>query len=255
MRFGVLPIRGTLPLWPPLLATHAEGGKSEPHAHHAMHLVLAREGTLAVRHQGRTVRAAGVLTAPDVPHGIDARGAEVLLVFVDPESEVGRALLMVLATPVRLLSADERDAVGTAHDPSHLMGSGGPPWLAEVARVLGAPAVTNARTVHPRVKKLLRLLRAGEDATSLEALAAEVGLSPGRLMHVFTESIGVPLRPYLAWLRLQRTAAGIVSGRPLTEVALEAGFSDAAHMSRSFRRNFGMSPSMLKPARALRSTP
>ncbi len=247
MRFGVLPIRGALPLWPPLLATHAEGGKSEPHAHHAMHLVLARQGTLTIRHDGRTERAAGVLTAPDVPHGIDARGTEVLLVFVDPESEVGRALLSALATPVRLISPDERDAVGTAHDPMALMGASGPPWLAEVARVLGAPAVVNARAVHPRVKKLLRLLRAGEEKASLEALAAEVGLSPGRLMHVFTESIGVPLRPYLSWLRLQRAAAGIVSGRALTEVALEAGFSDAAHMSRSFRRNFGMSPSMLKP--------
>jgi hypothetical protein len=51
--------------------------------------------------------------------------------------------------------------------------------------------------------------------SSLEALAGEVGLSPGRRMHVFTESIGIPLRPYVAWLKLQRAAAAIASGQPL----------------------------------------
>jgi len=68
-------------------------------------------------------------------------------------------------------------------------------------------------------------------------------------MHAFTESIGLPLRPYLAWLRLQRAAAGIVSGAPLAQAAVDAGFSDAAHMSRTFRKMLGMAPSMLAPAR------
>jgi AraC-like DNA-binding protein len=221
-----------------------------------MHLVLAHEGSLAVAVGRRVTRAAGVLTAPDALHGIDARGTRVLLAFVDPESEVGRALSATLRAPVRLLSERERDAIGTDHPPMDLMGAGGPPWLVHVARTLGAPGATGlatARTVHPRVKKVLRILRTGAADTSLEALAAQVDLSKGRLMHVFTESIGVPLRPYLAWLRLQRAAAGIVSGRALTDVALEAGFSDAAHMSRTFRRSFGMTPSLLRPMPAAAS--
>ena len=65
-----------LPTWPPLLATRGAGGASQPHAHHAMHLALTRSGSLKVRTGGatRAIEAAGVLTAPDVRHEIDARG-------------------------------------------------------------------------------------------------------------------------------------------------------------------------------------
>jgi AraC-like DNA-binding protein len=92
----------------------------------------------------------------------------------------------------------------------------------------------------------LRERPGGDDDASLTALAAAVGLSPGRLMHAFTDSIGIALRPYLLWLKLQRAAAAIAGGAPLAEAAVASGFADAAHMSRTFRRMFGMPPSALQ---------
>jgi AraC-like DNA-binding protein len=215
-----------------------------------MHVVVSLAGELRVR-AGRTpwVRAAGVVTAPDAPHAIDARGSEVLIVFVDPESEVGQSMRAVISGSARALDARERDALLEGVKPRELMGPGGAAWTSRVVAVLRGEQVLSRRAVHPRVRKLLHLLQAmppGGD-TSLEALARRVGLSPGRLMHVFTESIGVPLRPYLAWLRLQRAAAAVVARRPLGEAALAAGFSDAAHMSRTFRRMLGVAPSSLRP--------
>ena len=58
-------------------------------------------------------------------------------------------------------------------------------------------------------------------------------------MHVFTESIGIPLRPYLSWLRVQRAAMAIVNGSLLGEAAHTAGFADASHMTRTFKRMLG----------------
>jgi AraC-like DNA-binding protein len=241
-----------LPLWPPLLAARGPGGQSALHAHHAMHVVLSLAAELRVRAGGTAawVRAAGLVTAPDVLHAIDATGSEVLIVFVDPESEVGESLRAATAGSVRSVGARERDALVEGVTPKELMGPGGASWTSRVVTALGGEHVRSPRAVHPRVRKLLRLLQAmpvSGDA-SLEALAREVRLSPGRLMHVFTESIGVPLRPYLAWLRLQRAAAAVVGGRTLGEAAHAAGFSDASHMSRTFRRMFGVSPSELRPS-------
>ncbi len=82
---------------------------------------------------------------------------------------------------------------------------------------------------------------------SLPALASAAGLSPGRLMHAFTESVGIPMRPYLLWLKLQRACALIVAGAPLGDAAHAAGFADAAHMTRTFRRMFGATPSRMRP--------
>ena len=79
----------------------------------------------------------------------------------------------------------------------------------------------------------------------MNRLAAVSGLSRSRLMHLFTESVGVPIRPYLLWLRLQRAACDLMNGASVTDAAQNAGFSDAAHLTRTFRRMLGTTPSDL----------
>lgn len=245
-RLPAMPASTELPLWPPLLATRGPGGRSAAHAHHAMHLVLALDGALAVTSPSQQ-SAAGVLTAPDATHAIDASGTDVMLVFIDPESDVGAALRPTIVGALRTLSEAERDALVRDAEPMAIMREGGAAWTSRAVAVLGASPVAAVRRVHPRVRKVLRLLRDGERETSLDALAADVGLSAGRLMHVFTESTGIPLRPYLVWLKLQRAAAAIASRVPLGEAAHAAGFADSAHMTRTFRRMLGVPPSTLRP--------
>jgi AraC-like DNA-binding protein len=253
------------PLWPPLLATRGPGAASSQHAHHAMHAVLALDGgALRVRagRRGPWREVAGVVTAPDVEHAIDAVGVEILLVFLDPESSAGERLVPRFGdAPMVTLSAAGRDALTDGVDPRALMGEAGAAWTERLVRAAGGEAAAQSPSrerplIHPRVRRLIAHLRAlpPDGDVSLGALAAAVGLSEGRLMHAFTESVGVPLRPYLLWLKLQRAAAAIVGGASLADAAHEAGFSDAAHMSRTFRRMLGMPPSMLRPRVPSRAT-
>ena len=162
----------------------------------------------------------------------------------------------------RLIAAAERDRLIDLA-PSQLMRQDGVEWAQRVVNVLGAAQplaadegsdregalASSARPgVHPAVRRALRHLRASSPSQdqSLAALAKVAGLSEGRFMHAFTESVGIPLRPYLAWLKLQRAAAAIVTGSTLAEAAYGAGFADAAHMTRAFRRMFGVRPSELR---------
>jgi len=57
--------------------------------------------------------------------------------------------------------------------------------------------------------------------------------------------MGTPLRPYVRWLRLQHAARELVSGRSVTQAAHVAGFADAAHLTRTFRRMLGATPRVL----------
>ena len=216
-----------------------------------MHFVLGLDGDVKVRSggSGRWVKAAGVLTAADAVHAIDARGTQVLLVFLDPESDLGAALAPTIVGSFRRLSRDQCATLARDATPGALERGEGLVWSRRAMRTLGDPhRPTPLRPIHPRVRKVLRLLRAGaaKNGTSLDALARAVALSPGRLIHVFTQSIGIPLRPYLAWLKLQRSAGALVAGATLSDAAIAAGFSDAAHMTRTFRRMFGVPPSVLR---------
>jgi AraC-like DNA-binding protein len=51
-------------------------------------------------------------------------------------------------------------------------------------------------------------------------------------------------------LALSRTA--IESGLPLAQVAAEAGFADQSHMTRQFKRAYGLTPSTLGKGRCCR---
>jgi AraC-like DNA-binding protein len=263
------------PLWPPLLASRGKGGRSGKHAHHALHFILAIDGELRAKVGDRWQSAAGIVTAPDAVHEIDASDSHVLIVFLDPESTAGAAIVGLIANAepplpaaavggsrprakgrtqaFRLLTASEREQLVDL-TPTQLMREDGVAWAQRTAAVLGASSSPGAAAgpvhVHPRVRRALRHLQSLPPAgdQSLEALAKVAGLSEGRFMHAFTESVGIPLRPYLAWLKLQRAAAAIVTGSSLGEAAHGAGFSDAAHMTRSFRSMFGVKPSELRPA-------
>lgn len=231
------------PVWPPILATFGPGGSSAEHAHHAMHLVLAREGSLRIRTGKRTVETPGVLTAPDTAHAIDASGCEVLLVFVDPESEAGARLAASFDGAYRVI--DEATRTRLMVDQSDAMS-----WGARVVdQLAGLDRVV--RAMHPRVRVVLRHLRAlpaGAD-TSVAELARVAKLSESRLVHAFSDSVGIPLRLYLLWLKLQRATVAIVLGEPLGRAAAAAGFADAAHMTRTFKKMFGMAPSALRAMR------
>jgi AraC-like DNA-binding protein len=228
-------------LWPAGLVLWGRGAASSRHAHHATQLILTLEGQGRLRGPGQPwTDFRGALVAPDVPHEVDARGTDVLIAFVDPESEVGAGLQRRLAAPLTLLPTRETEAwrreVGRPPQPAAVNA-----WFRE--RIAAERA---ARRIHPRVRRVLRWLRenagASEEDRSLDRLAALAGLSPSRFMHVFTESLGVPLRPYLLWMRLQYAAGRLMAGATATEAAHAAGFSDAAHLSRTFRRTLGTTP-------------
>ena len=106
------------------------------------------------------------------------------------------------------------------------------------------------RQIDPRIACVLERIAAVPDKMiSLPELAGEVCLSESRLMHLFKENIGIPVRRYLLWKRMMDGILLIREGAELTFAALEAGFSDYAHFSRTFKRHFGTGPKTLKNSR------
>lgn len=244
------PAAGVLRPWPAVLVTWGPGGATGVHAHHCWHLVVGLDSDLMVRTGERAParRAGAMISAPDAPHAVDARGTRALIVFVEPESEAGERLLAARGRHRVDLFADAEAARLRA-----LLSPDGPALADPDAAVACALSIHGEPVApppgrHPGVRRVLRYLREAnaESDTSLAALAEITRLSPGRFMHAFTETVGIPLRPYLRWLKLERAGAALAAGASLGEAAYGAGFSDAAHMSRTFRRMFGVSPSEVR---------
>ncbi|AKQ69384.1 Transcriptional regulator, AraC family [Myxococcus hansupus] len=192
----------------------------------------------------REVEGRAAVVPPDVEHAVVQGAMETVLLHVPAEDRVGRQL--------RTLGIGE-DAAAWGRAGEALLGGGGArlpvrwaeaeSWTQALLQALQADAGT-APPTHPAVKKLLRLLpTALDEDVRLSALAPRVGLSVGRLSHLFSAEVGFPLRPYILWLRLHRAAEHLQRGASLTEAAHAAGFTDSAHLNHTFRRTFGLNPS------------
>jgi AraC family transcriptional regulator len=96
----------------------------------------------------------------------------------------------------------------------------------------------------PWFRRLLDLLHARSDEPlRVSALAHEVGVHPVYLARVFRKRLHGTIGEYVRWLRLARSIEAMRHrGRPLADIALEAGFYDQAHFSRTFRSGLGRSP-------------
>jgi AraC-like DNA-binding protein len=214
------------------------------HSHHSVQLVMVMQGTLRIRSgPGAAWKICGAaLVRPDADHEVDARGKTLLIGFIDPQSELGAALAKRITDDISRLAATEvkrwRLALGSKLNQER------------VERWVRKDLLSGHRVVkiHPRVRRVLKYLHenlgSGADF-SLKSLADVSGLSPSRLMHVFKASVGVPVRPYILWLRLQRASYELMNGVTVTETAHIAGFSDAAHLTRAFRRMLGTTPTDL----------
>jgi AraC-like DNA-binding protein len=231
-------------VWPAAMFVWGPGFTSADHSHHCVQLIMVMDGSLRIR--GGPQRAwkscGAALIRPDAPHEVDAHGATLLIGFIDPESELGVALAQRVRGNVASIPMAQvkrwRSALG-----SRLTQGRVEQWVRKV--------LLNRREsvrIHPRVRRVLKYLRdnLGKGAdVSLKTLATVSGLSSSRLMHVFTESVGVPLRPYILWLRLQRGSYELMNGATATRAAYLAGFSDTAHLTRTFRRMLGTTPTDL----------
>lgn len=96
-----------------------------------------------------------------------------------------------------------------------------------------------------RIRQTLQILRQGLQTTdySAAALAASAGLSTSRFLHLFKQQTGVPLRQFVLWQKLRHLFNLLAQPEPppLTTLALEAGFYDAAHLANYLRTSFGLS--------------
>jgi len=225
--------------------------KTDFHSHHAVQVTLALRGglTLETRTAHLATRAAAV--APDTEHAFSGESL-VAHLFIDPEGLAGRTLLRDLFATDSLVAIP---ASRLADLPAQLLRLFEKPRRDERAFIeLGrafvaklAPGSERDDRPEVRVRKMSAWAAARLDTpVSLADAAEHVGLSSGRARHLFVEQTGLPFRTYLVWLRLTRAVELFSAGSSLTDAAHGAGFSDSSHLSRTFRRMFGISADSLR---------
>jgi AraC-like DNA-binding protein len=202
-------------------------GASAAHVHGAVQMLHVTQGTVVLRdNAGRERTTSRAVIPAGTVHELLVLGPHVegTISYLDPTTPAAQDAARLLAT-----SGDDPAAVDT--------------WTAVAPET---PPADMTLPRHPALRHALQLtptLIAGR--MLIGDVAAQVGLSPSRLGHLFAEELGLSYPVWRRWIRLQHAVVKLIDGATITDAAHSAGFTDCAHLTRCCQAMFGMAPSQL----------
>lgn len=228
------------------------GLPSAIHQHHAIQIGLSFTEALKIRSRATDAYqdCRGFIAYPNRPHQVDASGVLSLFLWLEAESPTARFLahqsgrednIQPLADSQAEQIINQVLVFGVENLDCKRADN-----LSEMILALLTEKQIALAALDSRIRKLIEHIKDKnriEYPDSIAELAAQVHLSASRLRHLFQGELGISIQRYLLWQRLGRAIELATKGASLTQSAHEAGFADSAHLSRSFRSIFGISPS------------
>ncbi len=227
--------------------------RTRSHAHHALQIGVSSDNPFRMKAgEKRWLDSHGIILAPDRDHECDVPEIGVMYLSLDPETLTAKELHKTLLNGKAFDLLPDKLTIPFANQLNQCLDT--PEEIDCITKVVDRFIAELNRDTEPinpvklqtdkRIEDAIKILKKSiGDPLYLHEIADRVGLSGSRLVHLFKQEIGIPMRRYILWLRLNNAIIEILRNRNLTEAAIQAGFSDSAHFSRIFMRNFGISPS------------
>ncbi|HQU81780.1 MAG TPA: AraC family transcriptional regulator [Pyrinomonadaceae bacterium] len=244
--------RGKVFLWLEQALFLGNAAQTNLHASPAIKILIALGGEFRLKTSEKTdwQNFKSAIIAPGQSHAIDGQNERLALIILVPEARAAQPLKPILTRKGiwRVPAGIVQNFLPIFEDFENLNG------VSVVSEKLSQTMVKKLRNgeslmfaeIDERVSQSLERLRAEtEKNLSVKEIAAGVELSESRFSHLFTENLRVPVRRYLLWMKLRDAMHLLAKGVSLTDTAYEAGFSDSAHLTRTFRQMLGITPSAL----------
>lgn len=220
-------------------------GDSGMHAHRALQLFWSIDGPIDLELDGEAFTTRWAVIPPMRTHRLRGSGQRLAHLFLDPGPIAFRRWSR--SHEARQPDAALSDRLAT--------------WCGEgcdreTAAVLAAdwlraslPGLGYARCQDERIARAIDHVDAepAEPGWNHRSLAALAHLSPSRFQALFRAHTGQSVQQYVLWRRLLLALDLLTRGHSVTHTAVETGFADAAHLSRSFRKIVGAAPSEIRP--------
>ncbi|MCJ8320480.1 MAG: helix-turn-helix transcriptional regulator [Colwellia sp.] len=251
---GACPvIKPTLWIQPGVVIIYGANLDAAPHSHHAIQLIWPRQNSLCKLNEKHIVGL--TIIGSKVVHQLQMSEGWVLL--IEPKSELGQELSKKLEEkPCKTLDlplfnevkpSDQTDDINKFLAPLFQQLTLKNQALVNSALLCNTLPFTKSTVEDKRIQQLLAKLNQCLHGNCIKPshwrasqVASQLALSESRFLHLFRQELGIAWRPYLLWRRMMCAIQALINNKSATEAAHLAGFSDSAHLSRTFRNTFGM---------------
>ena len=230
--------------WHGLFLFIGRGGRSANHSHSMMQIVISPEKKFHIRKNSKEkyqVLSACVI-ASNTPHQLvmTNRNNSGIILWLDPEHiQIAR---WRPKCPITKLELSDKTLALLKNTPANCQEAFRFSQIIIKQVIPGSPE----RGFDERMQVIFNLIKEqieNQQKISVDNFANKIGLSSSRLMHLFKVETGMTIRRYILWQRKLTAMKNLVNGSTITEAAHNAGFSDAAHLTRTYREFSGVSPS------------
>lgn len=198
-----------------------------PHCNPAPCVIAGRRGSVSVVSAGQQVTGDVLFIRPGVEHKVICADGGINVIYLDGLTWSGH-----FPCAQRLQGRLADIAVGAL-----FLDAGAETELRDRLTSGAAPIPHQLRAVIASImtEPMLRL--------SQFELAHRLKMERTSALRMFKAATGQTFRRFKQWSALQHAARQIAAGELVRTAAMDAGFADTAHLSRTFRVSFGLTPS------------
>ena len=213
------------------------------HNHYAMQLTIGLNNTFNISVNSKNTEVQTAVLKSKQNHQIQGRDTTLLVILAEPLSPHGLFIQSLTKKPLHYsekLCSEINDILRKY--------SGNIPvrnFIDTLLLKLGKP-FPPSEINDKRIKNSIDYIKENSGRVIfIHELADSIALSESRLQHLFKEKTGVPISQYVIWERMKNAIKAASTNQNLTAAAFDAGFSDSAHISRTFKSMFGLNPSRI----------
>jgi AraC-like DNA-binding protein len=198
-----------------------------PHGNPVTCILAGLDRPLVVRTRSQRIEGDLVLIRPGVEHWVEIHGSAKVLYFDGLDFPLAADIAARVPREVTTLAIDALVSSPGAQEELR----------AKLSHGHGRCPAAIARTIDAIARDPMKKMSQGE-------LAQRLRLGRTQAMRAFKAATGMTFRGFKRWSALCAATRQLAEGQLVRTAAMDAGFSDTAHLTRTFRTAFGTTPTL-----------
>lgn len=218
------------------------------HSHHAIQLQYSiNENTVTICKDHKHIGAINIIDSDKEHTAIQNR--DTINILISPETLEGRAIRKFIDYSSCYTIDRVKPCVERIYNEiynSDFSNSDVIPLVKELVFHLVGGDIKDLQIIDERIIQTLATMGQEEiEDLNLKELSSNIFLSESRFQHLFKDNTGISLSKYLLWFKTIKAVKRVFLGDNLTQAALNSGFSDSAHFTRTFKKIVGLTPKVI----------
>ncbi|HLR15672.1 MAG TPA: AraC family transcriptional regulator [Bacillota bacterium] len=215
----------------------------EPHRHHFIQLSVGLEKTFNLLVGNHSYNERVMVLQHDVTHQFVGEDQQQLILLIDPNSSPGLMIKNMFSHNQNIIINNDyiaqvcKERLGNKQLTFEEMYQ----FAHHLLHIFIGESTSSIKTHHDtRVLQAQKIIGHKPATISMQQLIQKIFISESRLSHLFSEQVGISIKKYTLWQKLLKSLRAIRNGNTFTSAAHKGGFSDSAHLARTFKHMFGV---------------